>query len=188
MSRRDRGLPAARTGSAPSSVSMAVLCLTLLASVPLWPGRPAAPEESAAFTYAFTLAVGAPLLWALSALVTFVYVLPLVAMAHRFGRRSGRGERRRYVWAATLVGLLPVAALPVLVLMARAGAGEGLRVAAEGAPAVVVLWIATAPAVMAVHLTVRRERAGRPVRPVADLLLWGTLGLCVEYVGWLVLA
>ncbi|MFF7340538.1 hypothetical protein ACFZAT_24770 [Streptomyces sp. NPDC008163] len=188
MSRLGRGLPAERTGSAPSSVSIAVLCLSLLGSVPLWSGRPAAPEESGALSFAFALVAGAPLLWALSGLVTFVYVLPLVAMAHRFGRRRGHGERRRYVWAATLLGLLPVAVLPALVAMARAGAGEGLQAAARGAPAVAVLWIAMTPAVLAVYLTLRCERVGRPVRPVADILLWGTLGLCVEYVGWLVLA
>ncbi|OKJ68572.1 hypothetical protein [Streptomyces sp. CB02460] len=187
MSQLARGLPAERTGAAPSSVSIAVLCVALLASVPLWSGRLAAPEESVGLTLALVLVAGAPLLWALSGLVTLVYVLPLVAMAHRFGRRSGRGERRRYVWAATLLGLLPAAVLPTLVLMVRAGTGEWLQLAAKGASAAAALWIATAPAVLAVHLTLGRERTGRPVRPVVDILLWGTLGLCVEYAGWLVL-
>ncbi|MFC8535865.1 hypothetical protein ACFUJY_18185 [Streptomyces sp. NPDC057249] len=167
---------------------MTVLCLAFFASVPLWSDRLAAPERSVALTFLFMLAAGVPVLCVLSGLVTVAYVLPLVALAHRFGRRGGRGERRRHVVAATFLGLLPAAVLPTLVLVARSGGGEWRQLAANGAVAAAALWTATAPAALAVHLTLRRERAGRPVRPVIDILLWGTLGLGVEYTGLLVFA
>ncbi|MFG2564192.1 hypothetical protein ACGFR6_01975 [Streptomyces sp. NPDC048567] len=182
MTRLDRGFAAERAGSAPSSVSVAVLCVALLASAPLWSGLLAAPEGS----LVVMLVAGAPLLWVLSTLLTFVYVLPLVAAAHWSGRRRGRGARRRYVVAATLLGAPAAAGLPTLVLMARAGAGEWGQLAAHGALVAAVLWAVSAPAALAVHLTLRRERAGRPVRPVVDILLWGTLALGVEFVGLLV--
>ncbi|MEV5600561.1 hypothetical protein AB0L33_03835 [Streptomyces sp. NPDC052299] len=181
MTRLDGAGAAERTGSAPSSVSMAVLCVAFLASGPLWSGPLAGPEQSTAVL----LVVGAPLLWALSALVTVVYVLPLVVVAHWFGRCRRRGERRRYVVAATLLGVLATAGLPTLVLSVRAEADEWSRLAAHGALVAAVLWTATAPAALAVDHVLLRERAGRPVRAVADVLLRGTLGLCVEYVGWL---
>ncbi|NEC06685.1 hypothetical protein [Streptomyces sp. SID7909] len=181
MRRLDRGGAAERAGSAPSSVSVAVLCVAFLASAPLWSGLLAAPERSVVVM----LVAGAPLIWVLSTVLTFGYVLPLVAVAHWFGRRRGRGERRRYVVAATLLGVA-AAGLPTLVLMARAGSGDGSQLAAHGALVAAVLWAVSAPAALAVHLTLRRERDGRPVRPVADIILWGTVALGVEFVGLLV--
>lgn len=182
MTRLDRGGAAERAGSAPSSVSVALLCVAFLASAPLWSGLLAAPERSVVVM----LVAGAPLIWVLSTVLTFGYVLPLVAAAHWFGRRRGRAERRRYVVAATLLGVAAAAGLPTLVLMARAGSGDGSQLAAHGALVAAVLWAVSAPAALAVHLTLRRERDGRPVRPVADILLWGTVTLGVEFVGLLV--
>lgn len=49
------------------------------------------------------------------------------------------------------------------------------------------LGAASAPASVAVHMTMLREDAGRPVRPVGDILLWGTLALSVELTACLAL-
>lgn len=49
------------------------------------------------------------------------------------------------------------------------------------------LGAASAPASVAVHMTMLREDAGRPIRPVGDILLWGTLALSVEFTACLAL-
>ncbi|GAA3017603.1 hypothetical protein Sfulv_61690 [Streptomyces fulvorobeus] len=63
---------------------------------------------------------------------------------------------------------------------------EWRQLALDGLLFAGVLWAASAPASLAVHMTVLREEAGRPVRPVGDILLWGTLGLSIELTAFLV--
>lgn len=119
---------------------------------------------------------GLPVLWGASALLTAVYVLPAVALGHWFGRLAGHGKRWWWVAATTAPGLLPAAALITVVRMLQGGNPDWRLLSLAGA-----LGAASTPAAVAVHVTVLREDAGRPVRPVGGILLWAALALSAEF-------
>lgn len=171
-----------RVGAAPSSISMAVLCVVLpaMAVAVAWAARLVGAPEGVLLLILFTLVVGPPVLLAVSALLTAVYVLPTVALGHRLGRLSGHGRRWWWVVAGTALPPLPVIGLPVAALMLRNGTHEWRQLAMAGSLTAGALWAASVPACLAVHMAVLREDEGRPVRPVGDILIWGTLGLSVE--------
>ncbi|MFJ8863779.1 hypothetical protein ACIRD8_35895 [Streptomyces sp. NPDC102451] len=168
-----------RVGAAPSSVSMAVLCVAIAALALAWTGRLASLPAGIALL-PLALVIGLPVLLAASALLTAAYVLPTVALGHWLGRRTGHGRRWRWVAVSTALGLLPVVGLLTMARMSLSGIHEWRQLAMDGLQCAGVLWTASAPASFAVHMTVLREDAGRPVQPVGDVLLWGTLGLSIE--------
>lgn len=174
-----------RVGAAPSSVSMAVLCVVMPALTPAlsWTGLIGGASPGG-LLLPFALVIGLPLLVGASALLTAVYILPTVALGHWLGRLAGHGRKWWYALAGTAVGLLPVVGLPAVARMSQSGIHEWGRLAADGLLVAAALWLASAPASIAVHVTVLREEAGRPVRPVGGILLWGTLGLTVEGTAW----
>ncbi|MFD3437048.1 hypothetical protein ACFWU3_06030 [Streptomyces sp. NPDC058685] len=145
-----------------------------------WTGRLAGPPAGIAL-HPLTPVVGLPVLLAVSALLTAAYVLPTVALGHWFGRRAGHGRRWWWVAVGTAVGLLPAVGLPTMARMSQSGIHEWRQLAMDGLLFAGVLWAASAPASLAVHMAVLREDEGRPVRPVGDILLWGTLGLSIEF-------
>ncbi|MFG3280507.1 hypothetical protein [Streptomyces sp. NPDC048111] len=132
------------------------------------------------------LAVGVPLLIGVSALLTAAYVLPAVALGHWLAGRPGRAGGRRWVVVGSVLGLLPVVGLPTAVCMLRSGTRAWPQLALDGGLLAGCLWLLGAPALCAVHLTVRREDAGRPVRPVGRILGWGILALTLGLVAGLV--
>ncbi|WP_406386985.1 hypothetical protein [Streptomyces sp. NBC_01618] len=69
--------------------------------------------------------------------------------------------------------------------MLQSGFHDWQQLARDGLLFAGALWAASAPASFAVHVTVLREDAGRPVRPVGHILLWGTLALSIELTAWL---
>ncbi|MEW1692951.1 hypothetical protein ACIQOF_33130 [Streptomyces sp. NPDC091265] len=168
-----------RVGAAPSSVSMAVLCVVVAALTLAWTGRLASLPAAVALL-PLTLMVGLPVLLAASALLTAAYILPTVALGHWFGRLAGHGRRWWWVAVGTALGPLPAVGLPTMARMSQSGFHEWRQLAMDGLLCAGVLWVASAPASFAVHVTVLREDAGRPVRSVGDILLWGALGLSVE--------
>lgn len=168
-----------RVGAAPSSVSMAVLCVVIAALALAWAGWLARLPTGVALL-PLTLVVGLPVLLGSSALLTGAYILPTVALGHWFGRRAGHGRRWWWVAASTALGLLPAVGLPTMARMSQSGVHEWRQLAMDGLLFAGVLWAASAPASFAVHMTVLREDAGCPVRPVGDILLWGGLGLSIE--------
>ena len=171
---------AERVGAAPSSVSMAVLCVAITAMAVAWADRLVSAADGVLLLLVFTLMFGPPLVLAASALLTAVYVLPAVVLGHWFGRLAGRGRRWWWVAVSTALGLLPAVGLPTAVRMLQGGAHEWRQLAMEGLLFAGVLWTVSVPASLAVHMAVLREDAGRPVRPVVDILLWGTLLLAIE--------
>lgn len=171
-----------RSGSAPSSVSMAVVCVVIAALTPALIARSGPPSGGALLPLA--LVVGLPLLWGASALLTAVYVLPTVALGHWLGRLAGHGRRWWWVTAGTTVGLLPILGLATVARILQSGTHEWLQLSKESVLFAGALWAASVPASLAVHATVLREDAGRPVRPVGDILLWGTLALSIELTAW----
>lgn len=172
------GRAVSRVGSAPSSVSMAVLCVVIAAMAPVWAGRFAGPAGSTMLPLALVL--GPPVLLGASALLTAAYILPTVALGHWLGRLTGHGRRWWWAAAGATLGLLPAVGLPTMLRMSQSGIHEWRQLAMEGLLFAGVLWVVSVPAAFAVHMTVLREHAGRPVRPVGGILLWGTLGLSVE--------
>ncbi|WP_285565476.1 hypothetical protein [Streptomyces sp. RTGN2] len=179
------GRAADRVGAAPSSVSMAVLCVVMPALAPAlsWTGLIGGASPGG-LLLPLALVIGLPLLVGASALLTAVYILPTVALGHWLGRLAGHGRKWWYALAGTAVGLLPVVGLHAVARMSQSGIHGWGRLAADGLLAAAALWVASAPASIAVHVTVLREEAGRPVRPVGGILLWGTLGLTVEGTAW----
>lgn len=174
-----------RAGAAPSAVSMAVLCVVMAALVPVWIAWSDGTSPGAALI-PLSL-VGLPVLLGASALLTAVYVLPTVALGHWFGRLAGHGRRWWWVTATTTLGLLPAAALIAVVGALQGGSREWRHLTLYGLLSACALGAASAPASVAVHMTMLREDAGRPVRPVGDILLWGTLALSVELTACLAL-
>ncbi|MFJ4839329.1 hypothetical protein [Streptomyces sp. NPDC088746] len=168
-----------QVGAAPSSVSMAVLCVVIAALALACTGRLAGVPTGGALL-PLTLVVGLPALLGASALLTAAYILPTVALGHWFGRLAGHGRKWWWVAVSTVLGLLPVAGLPTIFRMSQSGNHEWRQLAVDGLLFAGVLWAASAPASFAVHMTVLREDAGRPVRPVGGILLWGALGLSIE--------
>lgn len=126
------------------------------------------------------LALGLPALLGASALLTAVYVLPTVALGHWFGRLAGQGRRWWWVAASTALGMLPAAALTVMVRVLQSGSLAWQQLALDGRLFAGAVGAASTPASVAVHMTMLREDAGSPVRPVGGILLWGTLALSAE--------
>ncbi|MFJ8864250.1 hypothetical protein ACIRD6_00575 [Streptomyces sp. NPDC102473] len=153
--------------------------MTIAALALAWTGRlPGLPANIVLLP--LTLVVGLPVLLSASALLTAAYVLPTVALGHWLGRLAGHGRKWWWVTVSTALGLLPAVGLPTMARMSQSGIHEWRQLVMDGLLCAGVLWAASAPASLAVHMTVLREDAGRPVRPVGDILLWGTLGLSVE--------
>lgn len=126
-----------------------------------------------------TLVVGLAVLLGASALLTAVYVLPTVALGHWFGRLAGHG--RRWWWvAATTLGLLPAAALITIAHILVSGCHAWQQHTLDGLLLACAIGATSTPASVAVHMTMLREDAGSPVRPVGDILLWGSLALSAE--------
>ncbi|MFF3123814.1 hypothetical protein ACFVRD_16015 [Streptomyces sp. NPDC057908] len=164
---------------------MAVLCVVIAALAPAWTGG-FGSDPTAVVLFPVALAVGLPVLWGASALLTAAYILPTVALGHWAGRLAGHG--RRWWWwvaASSALGLLPAAGLPTMARMLHSGFRDWRQLAMDGLLFAGALWAVSTPASFAVHMTVLREDAGRPVRPVGHILLWGTLALSIELTVWL---
>ncbi|WP_256102521.1 hypothetical protein [Streptomyces sp. Ncost-T10-10d] len=155
---------------------MAVLCVVIAALALAWTGR-FGSLPAAVVLFPVTLAVGLPVLWGVSVLLTAAYILPTVALGHWFGRLAGHGRRWWWVAAGTALGLLPAAGLPTMARMLHVGFRDWRQLAMDGLLFAGALWAASTPASIAVHLTVLREDAGRPVRPVGHILLRGDPGV-----------
>ena len=171
---------AERVGAAPWSVSIAVLCVVTTAmTVAAANGFSRAPPTACSRSF-FMLVIGPPVLVAASALLTAVYR----PAGCGFGAlvRAARRAREKVVVVAvsTALGLLPAVGLLTVVRLLQGGVHEWRQLAMDGLLFAGVLWTISAPASLAVHMTVLREDAGRPVRPVVDILLWGTLLLAIE--------
>lgn len=158
---------------------MAVLCVALAALTPAWVawlgGGP-----SPGVGVLLTLVAGLPALLGASALLTAVYVLPTVALGHWFGRLAGHGRRWWWVAATTTLGLLPAAALITIAHILVSGSHAWQQHTLDGLLLAGTLGAASTPASVAVHMTMLREDTGSPVRPVGDILLWGSLALSAE--------
>ncbi|TXS42411.1 hypothetical protein [Streptomyces sp. OR43] len=174
------GRAANRPGAAPSSVSMAVLCVVIAALVPAWTAWSGGGSSPGVGALSLVMVLGLPALLGGSALLTAVYVLPTVALGHWFGRLAGQGRRWWWVAATTALGLLPAAALTVMVRVLRSGSPAWQQLALEVLLFAGAVGAVSMPASVAVHLTMLREDAGRPVRPVGGILLWGALALSGE--------
>ncbi|MFF0450294.1 hypothetical protein ACFYT4_28600 [Streptomyces sp. NPDC004609] len=149
-----------------------------------WTGR-SGSQPTAVALFPVTLAVGLPVLWGASALLTAAYILPAVALGHWFGRLTGHGKRWWWVAASTALGLLPAAGLPTMARILHSEFRDWRQLTMDGLVFAGALWAASTPASIAVHMAVLREDAGHPVRPVGHILLWGTLALSVELTAWL---
>lgn len=171
---------AERVGAAPWSVSIAVLCVVTTAMTVAAAEWLVSASDGMLPFLLFMLVIGPPVLVAAGALLTAVYVLPAVVLGHWFGRRAGHGRRWWWVAVSTALGLLPAVGLLTVVRLLQGGVHEWRQLAMDGLLFAGVLWTISAPASLAVHMTVLREDAGRPVRPVVDILLWGTLLLAIE--------
>ncbi|MFI6960728.1 hypothetical protein [Streptomyces sp. NPDC050255] len=158
---------------------MAVLCVAIAALVPVWTAWTGG-SSPAGVMLPFTLMVGLPALMGASAILTAVYVLPAVALGHWFGRLAGHGRRWWWVAATTALGLLPAAALTVMVRVLQSESLAWQQLALDSLLFAGAVGAASTPASVAAHMTMLREDAGRPVRPVGDILLWGTLALSTE--------
>ncbi|WP_229847787.1 hypothetical protein [Streptomyces melanogenes] len=159
--------------------------MTVAALVLIWIEAFGGSPEGAAVLIPVAVVAGPVMFVSVSAAVTVAYVLPAVALAHWFARRTGRRRQWRWVAASGALGLLPAAGLPTLFRILHGGLHDWRRIAVEGLVFAGVLWIVATPAAVAAHMTVLREDAGDPIRPVGDILLWGTLGLSIELTGWL---
>ncbi|MEV7166496.1 hypothetical protein ACIQ9K_35350 [Streptomyces microflavus] len=181
MTQLSRGGLRESQGTAPSSVSMAVLWVEgigLLLAMPLFG---AVPEARSLFVLPLVVLA----LLFIGSLISAAFVLPSVALGHWLGERQGSG--RRWWWVAT-------AALLVLVLV---GSLSLLAVASyERGPAFsswedILDWLLYAsafycisiPAVLAAHRAVVRADAGHRVWSVSQILGYGSLVLLVESVG-----
>ncbi|MEV6260662.1 hypothetical protein AB0M42_07850 [Streptomyces sp. NPDC051784] len=179
MARLSGRLEGERAG-APPSVSMAVLCVVIPVMAVAAADRLLIASDGVLLLLILTLTIGPPVLWGASALLTVAYVLPTVALGHWLGSRAGHGKTWWWVTIGTALGLLPAVALPTMVRMSRSGMHTWWQLAMDGLLFAGVLWVAATPAALAVHVAVVREDGGRPVRPVVDILLWGSLGLLIE--------
>lgn len=164
---------------------MAVLCVTVAALALVWIEAFGSSPGAALLLIPVAAVVVPVVLWWASAAVTVAYVLPAVVLAHWFARRTGRRRQWWWVAASTAFGLLPVVGLPTMARILHGGLHDWRQIAVEGLVFAGVLWVVATPAALAAHMTVLREDAGDPVRPVGDILLWGTLGLSIELTGWL---
>ncbi|MFF1477160.1 hypothetical protein ACFVYD_06230 [Streptomyces sp. NPDC058301] len=164
---------------------MAVLCVTVALLALVWIEAFGSSSGASVLLIPVAVVVGSVVLWWVSAMVTVAYVLPVVALAQWFARRTGRGRQWPWVVASAALGLLPVAGLPTMARILRGGFGDWRQVAVEGLLFAGALWVVSTPAALAAHVTVLREDAGEPIRPVGDILLWGLLGLLVELTVWL---
>ncbi|PKV89137.1 hypothetical protein BX283_6770 [Streptomyces sp. TLI_146] len=164
---------------------MAVLCVTVAALALVWIEWFGSSLGAAVLLIPVAVVVGPVVLWSVSAAVTVAYVLPAVALAHWFVRRTGRTNQWRWVAASTALGLLPAVGLPTMARILHGGLHDWRQIAVQGLVFAGVLWVVATPAALAAHMAVLREGAGEPVRPVGDILLWGTLGLSIELTGWL---
>lgn len=171
-------------GAAPSSVSVAVLCvegLGLLLAMPLFG---VVPEARTVLVLPLVL----PALVLVSSVVTAVCVLPSVVLGHWLGRRGENGERWWWVAAAAGPGVLPAVGLSLAAVAVYGQGGVlGSRQDALGRLLyAAVLYAVSVPAALAAHATILRADAGRPVRPVGRVLGYGALVLVTELVGVLV--
>ncbi|MEU2346330.1 hypothetical protein ABZ745_31665 [Streptomyces sp. NPDC013082] len=171
---------AERVGAAPWSVSIAVLCVVITAMTMAAAKWFISGSDGVLLFLLLMLVIGPPVLLAASALLTAVYVLPAVILGHWLGRLAGDGRKWWWVAASTALGLLPAVGLPTGAWMLRGGAHDWRQVAIDGLLFAGALWTASLPASLAVHMTMSREDAGRPVRPTGDILIWGTLLLAIE--------
>ncbi|MGW0551349.1 hypothetical protein [Streptomyces altiplanensis] len=184
MAQLSRGGIRQEQGAAPSSVSMAVLWIEgcgLLLAMPLFGVVPEARTV-------FVLPVILPALLFAGSLITAACVLPSVALGHWLEKRWGSGRRWWWVAAATMLVALSAVGLSLLVV-ALYGQGAALgswREAFGWLGYVAVLFCASLPATLAAHMTVLRADAGRPIRPVGQILGYGSLALLTESVGVLV--
>ncbi|UUU22965.1 hypothetical protein [Streptomyces sp. DSM 40750] len=169
------GEGAVRKGAAPSAVAMAVLgvegallCAALFLAALDAASKPVAGEP-------FQALLISPLVLLLilfaAAVLTVGYVLPAVLLAHWTARQLTGRTAWWWIPPACTLWVLPAMVVPAWHLAGLA------------------LYAAVLPPALAVHLTVVRADAGRPVQPCAPILTWGTLAvLCVLVVGGVVVA
>jgi hypothetical protein len=163
---------------------MAVLCVVMAVLMPVCTAWSSGPS-SEVLPLLLALAAGPPVLWGASAILTAVYVLPAVALGHWLGRLAGHGRRWWWVAATTTLGMLPAATLITMIRVGQSGSHEWQQLAVDAMLFAGAVGAASAPAAVAVHLTMLREDAGSPVRPVGAILLWGTLALSAELTAFL---
>ncbi|MFF2025548.1 hypothetical protein ACFVW2_27575 [Streptomyces sp. NPDC058171] len=173
-----RGALRKERATAPSSVSMAVLCvegLGLLLALPLFGVTPGARSV-------FVLPLLVMALLFSSALVSAAFVLPSVALGHWLGARRGSGPR--WWWPMTAAALLLVGgSLPLAAAAYGRGPGVGSwRDALDWLLYASAFYVICTPAALAAHGAVVRTDAGRRVWSVGQVLGYGSLVLLVESV------
>ncbi|WP_432103026.1 hypothetical protein [Streptomyces sp. bgisy091] len=167
---------------------MAMLCVVIPAVALAWAVWLVDASTGAGPLLLFTLLIGPPAFLAASAVLTAVCVLPSVALGHRLGLLAGHGKRWWWVAVSNGLILLPTSGLPSLAGISQSSPHEWRQLVLEGLLFAGTLWVVSIPASTAVHIAVLRAEEGRPVRPVMDILLWGTLGLLIEITTLLVRA
>ncbi|MFJ3091230.1 hypothetical protein [Streptomyces sp. NPDC086838] len=184
MKQLSRGDLREKQGTAPSSVSMAVLWVEgfgLLLAMPL---SGVVPEARSVIV--LPLAVLALLF--IASLISAAFVLPSVALGHWLGERRGSGRRWWWVATAAVLILVLVGSLSLLV------AASYRRGPVLSSWQDILDWLLYAsafccismPAVLAAHRTVVRADTGHRVWSVGQILGYGSLALLVESVGILV--
>ncbi|MCZ2525925.1 hypothetical protein [Streptomyces sp. HB2AG] len=173
-----------RRGSAPSSVSAAVLCIEgigVLLATPLF-GLDA--EARAVFILPFVLAA----IFLTSFLLTVFYVLPVVIFGHWLGNHRGAVKRWQWVLLANACGAPLVTGVTLLFSLFY---NEGDFLNSWGSALgwfifLIILYSASAPAVLVAHATVVRAENGNPVQLVGKILKFGSLALLIELMAILV--
>ncbi|MGW6055338.1 hypothetical protein [Streptomyces sp. NPDC055189] len=171
-------------GTAPSSVSMAVLWVEGIGLILARPLFGAIPDARAVISLPFVVLV----LFFVAALLSAVFVLPSVALGHWVAERRGSGRRWCWVMAAALLVLVLIVGL-LLLAVAFNGGGPGFSSWQD-----IFDWLLYAsavycicmPAVLAAHSTVVRADAGRRVWSAGQVLGYGVVVLLVESLGVLV--
>jgi hypothetical protein len=165
----------ARGSAEPSAVSMAVLgvegalvCAALFVAALAAQAGPEGGEPFAALAVVPLMLV---LILFAGGVLTAAYVVPAVRLAHWTARQLTGRTAWWWIPPACTLWVLPALAVPAWHL-----AGLGIYAVAL-------------PPALAVHVTVVRARAGRPVQPCAAILSWGALAVgCVVIGGGAVVA
>ncbi|GGV66104.1 hypothetical protein GCM10010277_73730 [Streptomyces longisporoflavus] len=170
-----------RQGTAPSSVSMAVLWVEgfgLILSLPLFGVIPDA-------TSVFVLPAVAVALFFVVALVSAVFVLPSVALGHWLAGWRGSGRRGWWVAGAALLVLVLVGGLSLLVVASCEGGSvfSSWRNSLDWLLYASVFYCISVPAVLAAHKVVVRTDEGYRVWPARQVLGYGSIALLVESLG-----
>ncbi|MFI7405139.1 hypothetical protein ACIBW9_32455 [Streptomyces sp. NPDC049541] len=181
MTQLSRGDRREKQGTAPSSVSMAVLWVEgfcLLLAMPLFG---AVPEARSLFVLPLVVLA----LLFIGSLMSAAFVLPSVAVGHWLGERRGSGKRWWWVVTAAVLVLVLVGGLLLLVVACyeRGPVFSSWQAILDWLLYALASYCISIPAVLAAHRAVVRADAGHRVWSVGQILGYGSLVLLVESVG-----